>query len=159
METTLNKIRAAREAIWSTEPEEVTRLAHIKATRNQAASTVLYATTKLTTLITFLNHMRGVAKGGGVDLDTMVAVTAPYLDFHAGVFGNFYKLADTAQMVRWASQALPEASSLSEYAALLEELAICLNRIDYWIDLKIPWAAFGRTFEQELSVGAGAPAD
>jgi hypothetical protein len=116
---------------------------------------VLYATTKLATLITFLNHMRGVAKAGGVDLDTMVAVTAPYLDFHAGVFGNFYRLAGTAQVVRWASEALPEVQSLDDYAALTEELAIYLNRIDYWIDLHIPWAAFGRTFEQQLSAGEG----
>jgi hypothetical protein len=155
MEDTLNRIRSAREAIWFVEPGEVARLVQIKATGNQAASTVLYATTKLATLITFLNHMRGMARGGGVDLQTMVAVTVPYLDFHAGVFGNFYKLADTAQVVRWAGQALPEAQSLGEYAALLEELAIYLNRIDYWIDFKIPWAAFGRTFEYELSAAEG----
>ena len=155
MEDTLSRIRSAREAIWFAEPDEVTRLVQIKATGNQAASTVLYATTKLATLITFLNHMRGLARGGGVDLGTMVAVTVPYLDFHAGVFGNFYKLADTAQVVRWASRALPEVQSLGEYAALLEELAIYLNRIDYWIELKIPWAAFGRTFEQELSTQVG----
>jgi hypothetical protein len=155
VENTLNKIRAAREAIWFMEPEEVTRLVHIKATDNQAASTVLYATTKLATLVTFLNHMRGLAKVGRVDLDTMVIVTVPYLDFHAGVFGNFYKLAGTAQVVRWASEALPKVRSLGEYTALMEELAIYLNRIDYWIDLKIPWAAFGRTFEQELSASEG----
>jgi hypothetical protein len=150
MEDTLNKIRMAREAIWSAEPDEVARLVHIKATGNQAASTVLYATTKLATLITFLNHMRGMAQNGGVDLETMVAVTVPYLEFHAGVFGNFYKLASTAQVVRWASEALPQVQSLEDYAALLEELAIYLNRIDYWIDLHIPWATFGRTFEQAL---------
>lgn len=151
MENALSRIRAAREAIWFAEPDEVARLVQIKATGNQAASTVLYATTKLATLITFLNHMRGMAKGGAVDLRTMQAVTIPYLDFHAGVFGNFYKLAGTAQVVRWASEALPEARSLGEYATLMEELAIYLNRIDYWIDLKIPWAAFGRTFERELA--------
>lgn len=153
MEFAVDRIRTAREAIWLAEPEEVTRLVEIKATRGQAASTVLYATTKLATLITFLNHMRGMAKGGGVDLQTMQAVTVPYLDFHAGVFGNFYRLADTAQVVRWASQALPEVKSLGEYAALMEELTIYLNRIDYWIDLKIPWAAFGRAFEEGLAAG------
>jgi hypothetical protein len=151
MQTALEKIKAAREAIWSEEPREVSRLNQIKATRNQAASTVLYATTKLATLITFLNHMRGIARGGGVDLETMKAVTEPYLVFHASVFGNFYKLADTAAVVGWAKEALPEASSLEEYAALVGELAIYLNRVDYWIDLHIPWAAFGRVFEETLS--------
>jgi hypothetical protein len=151
MEETLNKIVAAREAIWFEEPAEITRLPEIKAARDQGASTVLFAATKLATLITFLNHMRGVAKGGGVDLETMKAVTEPYLAFHAGVYGNFYKLADTAQVVRWAQEALGDAADLEEYAALVGELAVYLNRVDYWVDLKIPWAAFGDVFELGLA--------
>jgi hypothetical protein len=150
MQTALEKIKAARETIWTDVPQ-VEQLPQIKATRNQAASTVLYATTKLATLITFLNHMRGVARRGGVDLDTMKAVTEPYLAFHAGVFGNFYQLANTAQVVRWTKEALPKVASLEEYAALIGELAIYLNRVDYWIDLQIPWAAFGRAFEETLA--------
>ena len=151
MEETLDKIVAAREAIWFEEPAEITRLPEIKAARDQGASTVLFAATKLATLITFLNHMRGVAKGGEADLDTMKAVTEPYLAFHAGVYGNFYQLADTAQVVRWAQEALAGAADLEEYAILVGELAIYLNRVDYWVDLKIPWAAFGDVFEQELA--------
>lgn len=151
MDKTLEEIVAAREAIWFEEPAEITRLPEIKATMNQAASTVLFAATKLQTLITFLNHMRGMAKAGSVDLETMKAVTEPYLAFHAGVYGNFYQFADTAQVVRWAQEALADVTTLEEYAAVIGELAIYLNRVDYWVDQKIPWAAFGRTFEQRLS--------
>jgi hypothetical protein len=151
MYTDLERIKAAREAIWTEMPREVEELPAIKATRNQAASTVLYATTKLATLITFLNHMRGVARRGGVDLETMKAVTDPYLAFHAGVFGNFYQLDNTAQVVLWAREALPKAASLKDYATLVGELATYLNRVDYWIDLQIPWAAFGRAFEEKLA--------
>jgi hypothetical protein len=109
---------------------------------------MLYATTKLATLITFLNHMRGVARDGDVDLATMKAVTVPYVRFHAGVIGGFYQLAETARIVRLAEGALEEAGSLDEFASLVGELSIYLNRIDYWIDLHIPWAAFGRVFEE-----------
>jgi hypothetical protein len=151
MKEPLDKIKAAREEIWYEEPHELVRLTGRKATRNQAASTVLYAATKLATLITFLNHVRGVAQGGGVDLATMKAVTVPFLEFHAGVYGNFYQLAGTAEVVRWANDALVEVATLEEYATLMGELAIYLNRVDYWVDLKIPWAMFGRVFEQELS--------
>jgi hypothetical protein len=151
MKDALERIKAAREAIWYEEPQELVRLTDRKATREQAASTVLYATTKLATLITFLNHVRGVAQEGGVDLATMKAVTVPYLEFHAGVYGNFYKLAGTAEVVRWANDALAEVETLEDYATLVGELAIYLNRVDYWVDLKIPWATFGRVFEQELS--------
>jgi hypothetical protein len=151
MEKALDKIKAAREAIWYEEPEEIERLTGRKATRNQGASTVLYAATKLATLLTFLNHVRGVAKGGAVDLGTMKAVTEPFLEFHAGVYGNFYQLADTAETVRLAVEALSQVTTLEEYAALMGELAIYLNRVDYWVDLKIPWAAFGQVFEQGLS--------
>jgi hypothetical protein len=151
MEEALSRIRAAREAIWFEEPPEVARLRAIKAARNQGASTVLYAATKLATLITFLNHVRSVATAGEVDLATMVRMTQPYLEFHAGSYGGFFQLADTAQTVRWAQEALPEISTLKDYADLMGELAIYLNRIDYWLDLRIPWARFGQVFEQELS--------
>jgi len=151
MEKALEKIRAAREAIWFEEPGEVKRLSGRKAAWNQGASTVLYAATKLATLITFLNHVRGVAMAGGVDLATMKTITEPFLEFHAGVYGNFYQFADTAQVVRWAAEALSEVTTLKDYAVLVGELAIYLNRVDYWVDLEIPWAEFGQVFEQELT--------
>lgn len=151
MEKALGRIKAAREAIWFDEPEEIERLECIKATRNQGASTVLYATTKLATLITFLNHMRAMAREGEVDLRTMKAVTEPFLEFHAGVYGNFYRLTNTAEVVRWTAEALSEVTTLEDYAILIGELAIYLNRVDYWVDLKIPWAEFGQVFEKRLS--------
>ena len=119
MDQTLQKIRTARQAIWTEEPGEVKRLTRIKGARNQAASTLLFAATKLATLITFLNHMRGIARQGGVDLETMKTVTVPYLEFHAAVFGNHYQLADTAQVVRWAKEALWEVRTLADYAILV----------------------------------------
>lgn len=150
MSDALKKIRAARQAIWAEEPAEVQRLPGIKGAWDQGASTVLFAATKLATVITFLNHMRGLARQGGVDLETMKTITIPYLEFHAAVLGNHYQFADAAQTTRWASEAMPGLQTLTDYAALVEELAIYLNRLDYWVDLKIPWASFGQVFEQEL---------
>ncbi len=150
MSEAIEKIRAARQAIWHTEPAEVNRLPGIKGAWDQGASTVLFAATKLATLITFLNHMRDQARQGNVELETMKTITVPYLEFHAAVFGNHYQLADAVRVTRWAAEALPAAPTLADYAAVLEELAIYLNRLDYWVDLKIPWASFGRLFEQEL---------
>jgi hypothetical protein len=151
MEQALEKIKAAREAIWFDEPAEISNLCDIKAAWDQGASTVLYAATKLATLITFLNHVRGMAMTGGVDLDTMKAVTGSYLDFHARSYGGFFQLADTAETVCWAQEALSGVSTLGDYVALVGELAMYLNRVDYWLDLRIPWAEFGRVFEQGLS--------
>ncbi len=150
MESALEKIKAARQAIWSEEPAEIQRLPRKKAARNQAASTVIYAATKLATLISFLNHMRDVARQEVVDVATMRMVTEPYLEFHAAVYGNFYQFKDTAQVVRWAKEALTKVNSLDDYAAVVGELAIYLNRVDYWVDLKIPWARFGEVFEENL---------
>ena len=151
MQTALKKIRTARQSIWTEEPTEITRLPSIKGAWDQAASTVLFAATKLATLITFLNHMRGMAKRGGVELETMKVVTLPYLEFHASVLGNHYQFADTAQVVRWAAEAVPEVNTIEDYATLIGVLAVYLNRVDYWVDMKIPWAEFGRAFEQGLS--------
>ena len=151
MNETLTKIITARQSIWTEEPAEVKRLPGIKGAWDQGASTVLFAATKLATLITFLNHMRGIARQGGVDLETMKTVTTPYLEFHAAVFGNHYQFTEAAQVISWTKEALPDVKTLEDYATLIEELAIYLNRLDYWVDLKIPWAKFGQVFEQELA--------
>jgi hypothetical protein len=149
MQEALEKIKTARQAIWTEEPYEIKRLTSIKGAWGQGASTVLFAATKLATLITFLNHMRGAAMQGEVDLDTMKKVTQPYLEFHASVYGNHYQFTGTAQVVRWAAEGISKANTLADYATLVGELAIYLNRMDYWVDMKIPWASFGRVFEGE----------
>jgi hypothetical protein len=147
----LKKTKTAHQEIWTEEPNEIKRLTSIKGAWDQGASTVLFAATKLATLITFLNHMRGIAQRGEVDLETMKKVTEPYLGFHASVYGNHYQFADTAQVVRWAAEGVSKVDTLADYATLVGELAIYLNRIDYWVDMKIPWAKFGRVFEGELA--------
>ena len=149
MEKVLKKIKAAREAIWLEEPPDIERLRTRKGARNQGASAVLYAALKLATLITFLNHVRGVAKQGGVDLETMKTVTESFLEFHAGLYRGFYQLTDTAEVVRWAKEALSEVKTLEDYATLMGELALYVGRVDYWVDLEIPWAKFGRVFEEQ----------
>ena len=149
MEEALEKIKAVCKAIWLEEPPDIERLRSRKGARNQGASAVLYAATKLATLITFLNHMRGVAKQEGVDLETMKAVTKPLLEFHAGIYGGFYQLTDTAEVVRWTKGALSEVKTLEDYATLMGELALYVGRVDYWVDLEIPWAKFGQVFEEQ----------
>jgi hypothetical protein len=151
MEEALKKIRTAHQEIWTEEPSEIKRLTSIKGAWDQGASTVLFAATKLATLITFLNHMREIAQGDEGDLETMKMVTEPYLQFHASVYGNHYQLADTARVVSWAAEGVSEIDTLTDYATLMGELAIYLNRIDYWVDMKIPWARFGRVFEGDLA--------
>jgi hypothetical protein len=148
MEKALEKIKAAREAIWLEEPSDIGRLRTRKGARNQGASAVFYAAIKLATLITFLNHMRGIARQREVDLETMKTVTEPFLGFHAGLYGGFYQLTDTAEVVRWAQEALSEVTTLEDYAALVGELALYVGRVDYWVDLEIPWARFGQVFEE-----------
>ena len=101
--------------------------------------------------VTDLVFCAGKGEPGDVDLATMVAMTEPYLAFHAGVYGNFYQFADTEKVVRWAIEGLAEVETLEGYAELIGELAIYLNRMDYWVDLKIPWAKFGQVFEHETA--------
>jgi hypothetical protein len=147
MQDSLGKIKVAREAIWLNEPADIARLRAKKGARNQGASAVLYAAMKLGQLVTFLNHMRGVARKGGVDLGTMRAVTDPLLDFYADTYGGFYRMTDTAEIVRLAKAALQEVKTLDEYVALTGELSLYVGRMDYWVDLLIPWAKFGEAYE------------
>lgn len=148
MRDSLEKIKAAREAIWLNEPADIARLRTRKGARNQGASAVLYAAMKLGQLVTFLNHLRGVARKGGVDLGTMKSITAPLLDFYADTYGGFYRMTDTAEVVRLAKAALQTVKTLDEYVALTGEISLYIGRMDYWVDLLIPWAKLGEAYEQ-----------
>ena len=148
MQASLEKIRAAREAIWLHEPADVGRLRTRKGARNQGASAVLYAAMKLGQLVVFLNHLRGVARQGGVDLKTMQHITEPLLEFYATQYGGFYQLIDTAAIIRQGETALRGVRTLDEYAALVGELSLYIGRMDYWVELEIPWPQFGEVFEQ-----------
>ncbi len=150
MQAALERIRAARQAIWLEPPADIARLRTKKGSRNQGASAVLYAAMKLGQLVTFLNHVRGVARQGGVELGTMKAVTGPLLESYAGMYGGFYQMTDAAELVREAHAALGEAVSLESYAELTGELSLYLGRLDYWVDLLIPWARFGEVYEETL---------
>jgi hypothetical protein len=148
MQASLEKIRAAREAIWLHEPADVGRLKTRKGARNQGASAVLYAAMKLGQLVVFLNHLRGVARQGGVDLGSMKRITGPMLEFYAAQYGGFYQLIDTAAIVRQGEIGLRDVRTLDEYMALVGELSLYVGRMDYWVDLEIPWPQFGEVFEQ-----------
>jgi len=151
MHGSLGRIKAAREAIWLEEPADIARLRKRKGARRQGASAVLYAAMKLGQLVTFLNHLREVAREGGVDLGTMKAVADPLLEFYANQYGGFYQMTDTAGMVREAKAAMQEVKTLDEYVALTGELSLYVGRMDYWVDLLIPWAKFGEVYEQMRS--------
>ena len=148
MQTSLERIKAAREAIWLEEPPDLGRLRTRKGARNQGASVVIYAAMKLGQLVVFLNHLRGVARQDGVDLETMRVITDPLLDFYASTYGGFYHMSDTAGVLRHARAGLQEVKTLEEYVALTGELSLYIGRMDYWVDLLIPWAKFGEAFEQ-----------
>jgi hypothetical protein len=148
MQSSLEKIKAAREAIWLDGPADLARLRTRKGARNQRASAVIYAAMKLGQLVVFLNHLREVARQGGVDLGTMKTIMKPLLDFYAETYGGFYQMTDTAAVVRQASAALGAVQSLEEYVALAGELSLYIGRVDYWVDLLIPWAKFGEGYEQ-----------
>ncbi len=144
----LEEIKAAREAIWLTEPADIARLKTKKGARNQGASAVLYAAMKLGQLVVFLNHLREVARKGGVDLETVKAITDPLLEFYANTYGGFYQLTDTAAIVRKGRAALSMMKSLEDFVALTGELSLYVGRMDYWVDLLIPWARFGEVYER-----------
>jgi hypothetical protein len=70
------------------------------------------------------------------------------LEFYAGTYAGFSQMADTAAVVRRATAALQGVENLPEYAALTGDLSLYIGRMDYWVDLLIPWERFGDVFEQ-----------
>ena len=75
-------------------------------------------------------------------------LAAPLLEFYAATYGGFYQMSDTAAVVRRAKAALQGVETLQEYAAVTGGLCLYIGRMDYWVDLLIPWAGFGDMLEQ-----------
>ncbi len=146
----LQSIALARKAIWDEPPPEISRLWTKKGARGEGATTLIRATRRLSELATFMHQIRGIARRGGADLETLKIITCSYLEFYADYLGgDYFAMTTLANLLNQAKGVLPRAQTEEDFIALVSELALYASRMDSWVfDFVIPWATFGETFEQ-----------
>jgi len=140
-------IRKERKRIWLIEPDEVKRLLKTTGTFDQTCTVVLYAESETRQMADFLYCLRDAAKREAVMLDSLRATTRNLLDLMAAKWEGSYHLSDTLRVIKEAAFALDKKMNKDDYNALVEELLLYIGRLNFWIEVHIPWYEIIGTFE------------
>jgi hypothetical protein len=142
----IHSIRKEREKIWLRRSEDIPTLKKRIGSMKQNFTTVMYADTDTQSMVKYLYHLRETSKLKGVNLDTLKKVAINQLQFDQGRATRYYRLHKTAELLGQAIEALKTVRSVSAYRALIGELLLYLGKLNYWIDLEIPWAKLAKAF-------------
>ena len=107
---------------------------------NQSLTTVMYADTDTQSIAKYLYNLREVSKLSKIDLETLKKTTLVQLQFDQSRSTRYYQLGTATKVLTKTIRALPKVRSMKDYQALIGELLLYIGRLNFWIDLEIPWA-------------------
>jgi len=139
-------VRESRKRIWNTEPHEVKKLLKIRS-YGQNCMVVLYAESETRQLVDFLYCLKVATKREKVELESIKEITKVLLEFYASKFNGWYQMSDTANLFKEIISAIDEITDKVNFNMLLEELLLYVGRLNFWIEVKIPWYAIIGIYE------------
>lgn len=147
MKDLLQELEEARKSIWLTKPDEVERVRGRKGARGQNFSIMVYAEGDTRGVIDFLHSVRTTVKEENIDLKTMIAIAVNHLEFQANRFERYYDMVDLPGLMKKTSTGLKEVKDKEEYLRLIEAFMLYIGKINYWLDLEIPWSELAERYE------------
>ena len=148
MSDIVEKVRAKRKEIWVNEPKEV-RDAFLtaKGSGDSAFFPCLYGNFEARACHHTLYTLRQTLRDGRkVDLDTIKLLTKnallnylPYL--------NWPKLYASEDFFKATAGEIGAIASTEDFIELLEELALYVGRLNFWIDQSMPWFELVQAYE------------
>lgn len=139
----VGEIRAFLEKVWDQEPEDIRRLRATRLPPGGRWSGVLFCNLILLwsgqTLMTF----RTLARAGKVPAEQLAVVTAAHLRQLAAWIGpDHWHLDDTAAFLNRVADRLDGGAAMppEDFARVVEELLLVINRVQNWCDAFVPWA-------------------
>jgi hypothetical protein len=144
----LRFVARERERIWWTIPSDILRLRGRKGARQQNFTVTMYADGDTRAVGRYLYHLRESSLSDDIDLHTLMQVTLIFLRFDQRRLLRYFELHDAAAVFSRVLHVLPTVHTTSEYRQLIEELLLYVNRLNYWIDLQIPWHKLVTTFSK-----------
>ena len=135
----VDMIRNKREEIWENEPQEV-KAAFItaKGTGDSTFFPCLYGDFEARACHHALYTLRQTLRSGGVDFKTIKVMTQNSLTNYLPYL-NWPGLHDSEKFIKHVAGELSVIDTESEFIQLLEELALYVGRLNYWIDQSMPW--------------------
>jgi hypothetical protein len=140
-------VKKARKRIWEKEPSEVRNLLKVVGTYDQNCMVVLYAESETRQLVDFFHCLRGTVNRDEADLDSAMAILRSVLDLSSAKFDSWYHLNDTASLFREVASPFRKIRDKNECNVVLEELLLYIGRLNFWIDVRIPWYAIIGLYE------------
>jgi hypothetical protein len=148
MTALIDKVRSKRQEIWVDEPEEVkASFINARGSGDSAFFPCLFGDFEARACHHILYTLRQTLRDGGVDLQTIKLLTQnslrnylPYLRWPG--------LNDSEKFIQAAAEDLSVIDSEDEFILLLEELALYVGRLNFWIDQNMPWYELIQAFEE-----------
>lgn len=145
----VKELREKRLEIWENEPEEVRKsLLNSKGAYGQSFFPALFATEGTRNLHFTIVSFRKVALKETSDLDTMKDLLKSLMDIRVDQTFNWGGMPEIAKHLENVTHNIGAISERGEFIALLEELALYIGRLNYWLDTKMPWHELYNLYEK-----------
>ena len=134
----LEVIKTNREQIWLDRPAELAAIRGRLGAMGQNLTTLCFADKDTHSIMKYLHTLRDAA-GEGVDLAALKALARMQLAFDKGRFERYYLAPGIAQVFEAAVTAIDQAADADQFRTAVAELLLYAMRLNFWVDLEIPW--------------------
>ncbi len=136
-------VRAFAKTVWRAEPADVKCLRATSLPPGGKWSGVLFCNLLLLWSGQIIMSFRSLAKSGNVPVAALAAVTATHLRQLADWLAH-WQMNDTVAFLRGVADRIDagDVKNAADFAVLIEEVAVALNRVQNWIDAFVPWSTF-----------------
>jgi hypothetical protein len=144
--TTVERLVNERKSILLEKPADMKLLKARLGARGQNLSVLIYAAADTGALVECLSSIRATALEESSDLPTLISLTRKAASFWGSRFKRYYHLETLHNLVNEAIAVLDEVKTKEEFITLVQALASYVGKMNYWVDLEIPWGEITKGF-------------
>ena len=150
MKQLLKMLEEERKKIWTTnKPKDVERMRSRLGAKEQNYTITDYAVGGTNGIADFLHCMRLSAQDKDADVKTLILATCNLLSFEASSFVRYYNLEDTSKLMEKTVDVLKkDVKTHKDFLEVIEALMRYLGKLNYWIDLEMPWKELADEYEK-----------
>jgi len=150
MKQLLRMLEEERKKIWTVnKPKDIDRMRTRLGAKGQNYTINAYSVGDTNGICDFLHSMRITAKDETTDIKTLISATCNLLSFEGSRFARYYKLEDTTKLIEKTVDVLKkDVKTNKEFLEVIEALMSYLGKINYWLDLEMPWKELADEYEK-----------
>lgn len=146
----IDKLELERQAIWMDRPNDINLLKLRIGAHEQNLSIIIYAATDTAALVDYLASIRNTIINKKVDLETLANAVRISIEFWGSRYKRYFSMEVAPTLMAEAAQACKELKTIEELNTLVEAVKTYVCRLNYWIDLEIPWDYLTSVYEGRI---------